>query len=314
MEMDRNILVRYFLGQCTESEKETIRQWMESDEAHKKEFIRERIRFDASLIVDENELLAPARPTLLLRRGVRRALRIAAVVALVVCNGVLLRLYLSQSAEQSSLQSIHVPTGSRTSITLPDGTTVWLNSNTNLVYPNSFPGDQRIVELDGEAYFDVARNEAKPFIVKTDKYNVEVLGTAFNMEAYSAQSNFKTTLCTGKVRLFREENLDESLYLNPGEAAELIDGQLRIVPANGNIARWKDGLIVLDGQSFEEIVELFRKYYESQIVIRNENVRNLQYEGKLRITDGIDHALRVLQNDSRFTYRREEETNTIYIE
>ncbi len=314
MEMDRNILVRYFLGQCTESEKETIRQWMESDEAHKKEFIRERIRFDASLIVDENELLAPARPTLLLRRGVRRALRIAAVVALVVCNGVLLRLYLSQSAEQSSLQSIHVPTGSRTSITLPDGTTVWLNSNTNLVYPNSFTGDQRIVELDGEAYFDVARNEAKPFIVKTDKYNVEVLGTAFNMEAYSAQSNFKTTLCTGKVRLFREENLDESLYLNPGEAAELIDGQLRIVPANGNIARWKDGLIVLDGQSFEEIVELFRKYYESQIVIRNENVRNLQYEGKLRITDGIDHALRVLQNDSRFTYRREEETNTIYIE
>jgi ferric-dicitrate binding protein FerR (iron transport regulator) len=210
--------------------------------------------------------------------------------------------------------SIDVPIGSRTSVTLPDGTSVWLNSNSNLVYPDSFTGDHRIVELDGEAYFEVAKDERKPFIVKTDKYNVEVLGTAFNLEAYATKPVFKTTLFEGKVRLFSEQRKDEYLCLNPGEAAELVDGHLQVISANNNSFRWKDGLIVLEGQSFQEVLQLFQKYFDLNIVIRNEDVKDQQYEGKLRIADGIDHALRVLQTDFRFTYYREAETNIIYIE
>lgn len=310
MSIDRNILVRYFLGQCTAEEKDSIRQWLEDDEAHKKQFVRERIYFDASLLAEDEALYASPQPVF--RKTLWTAMKVAAAILLLVGSSFLFNLYLSQP-EESTQQNIYVPAGSRVSVTLPDGTAVWLNSNTSLTYPNKFAGDHRIVELNGEGYFEVAKDKEKSFIVKTDKYNVEVLGTTFNLEAYANNSTFKTTLYTGKVRLYKELQEAESLYLNPGEAAKLVDDHLLVTVANKNSFRWKDGLIILEGESFREIMQLFEKYYDLQIIIRNEKVNKQQYEGKLRIADGIDHALKVLQNDFHFTYHREVETNIIYI-
>jgi Fe2+-dicitrate sensor, membrane component len=310
MKVNRNTLVRYFLGQCSEKEKEAIHEWLEEDDAHKKEFIRERIHFDASLMIEEEELLRPAQPDP--RRKRWAAVKIAAAVLILIGSSFFFQFYISRPPA-TTVQNVYVPSGSRTSLTLPDGTLVWLNSNSTLSYPNAFTNNRRIVELDGEGYFEVTADKQKPFIVKTDKYNVEVLGTTFNLEAYTAEPTFKTALFSGKVRVYKEMQEDESLYLNAGEAAELVNGHLLVTRANSNSYRWKDGLIILEGQSFREIMHLFEKYYDLQIIIRNEKVTELGYEGKLRIADGIDHALRVLQNDFRFTYHREPETNILYI-
>lgn len=311
MNIDSNMLARYFLGECTEWEKEAIRVWLESDEAHKKQFIRERIRFDASVVIDENRLSSSATSN----KGktfIWNTLKIASAIFILVASSYCFSLYQS-GKQESSLQSIYVPSGSRSSVTLSDGTLVWLNSNTSFKYPTTFASENRIVELDGEAYFEVTKNEKKSFIVKTGKYNVEVLGTTFNVEAYANEPTFKTGLFTGKVKLYKELKEHESLYLNPGESAELIGDVLHVSAANQNSFRWKDGLIILEDKSFTEIMRLFEKYYDLQIIIKNDKTKKLGYKGKLRISDGIDHALRVLQKDFRFTYKREEDTNIIYI-
>jgi len=310
MEIDRHILIRYFSGECSGEEKEYIRQWLEYDEAHKKQFIHERIRFDASVIVDEDQVLVSSKPV---KPIYWNLLKIASAILLLIGCSYLFSIYQVDKLNLSS-QQIYVPPGSRTSLTLPDGTSVWLNANTKLNYPNLFSKKQRIVELDGEAFFEVAEDREKPFIVKTSKYNVEVLGTSFNLEAYSNQSDFEMALFTGKVKIYKETNKDLPLYLNAGNTASLVDGQLVLSATNFNNYRWREGLIVIEGESFDQIMQLFEKYFDLQIIIQNNQVKNLGYRGKLRIADGVDHALRVLQNDFHFTYKREENTNIIYIQ
>lgn len=309
MKVDRHILIRYFTGESTEKEKELIHQWLEDDELNKKQFIRERIRFDASVIADENKILS--KPAGTKRKIIWNALKIASVILLLTGNIYLFELYQSNRPEPF-IQDIYVPAGSRTSLTLPDGSSVWLNANTRLKYSSLF-SEERLVELNGEAFFDVVNEQNKPFVVKTDKYNIEVLGTSFNIEAYTNKPNFETALFTGQVKLYNEKDEKNTLYLNAGETASLIENNLKISVTNFDEYRWKDGLIVIGEKSFEEIMIILEKYFDLKIIIISNRVKKLGYRGKFRIEDGIDHCLRVLQKDFHFTYQREEDTNIIYI-
>ena len=307
MKIDRNILIRYFSGESSDTEKKAIEQWLEKDEKNKSQFISERIRFDASLIIDEEKLTAyqTTRTSL-----VRNILKIAAAVLVLIGSGYLFSLY--NNRQDVITQTIHVPFSNRISITLPDGTLVWLNSNTTLKYPSAFTDKQRIVELDGEAYFEVTENKDKAFIVKTNKYNIEVLGTTFDVEAYANKPTFTATLFSGKIKLYQDEK-KERVFLNHGEVAELVDNQLLISKNKSEIYRWRDGVIIIEDKSFGEIMELFEKYFGYEIIIKNNKVKERGYRGKLRIADGIDHALKVLQNDFMFRYKRDEDTSKIYI-
>lgn len=310
MNIDRHILIRYFLGQSTEEEKEAIRQWLENDSANKQQFVSERIRFDASVIVNENEIRPVERQRI--HPYILIGMKIAASFLILLTS-----IYLYDSYRMDNLsktyQSIRVPAGNRTNLILPDGTEVWLNANTSLKYPLTFTRSNREVILDGEAYFDVVKDQ-KPFIVKTDKYNIEVLGTTFNVEAYSKESSFKTALFSGKVKLSNNNSDNNNIYLEPGQTAALVDGKL-LVSSTGDldVYRWRDGLIYIEDKSFEDIMKLFEKYYNVRIEIRNNKVKSLGYKGTLRVSDGVNHGLRVLQNDFPFTYKRDEDTNLIYI-
>lgn len=315
MQIDRHILVRYFLKQASEEEKEAIRQWIESSEDNRQRFIRERIRFDASILVDE----AAVKPAAKTASGKRFhlhpvwewSLKVAASVLILLGSFYLYDHYRITRLAQT-IQCVYVPAGNRTNIQLPDGTNVWLNANTSLRYPMAFSKTSREIQLDGEGYFEVAKDK-KPFIVKTSKYDVEVLGTTFNVESYKDKSDFRTMLYEGKVKLYNTKN-PEAVYLSPGQTAELIGEALQVVPTTDpNSYRWKDGLIYIEDKSFNAIMELFEKFYDVQIVVNNKAVKDLGYRGKLRISDGVDHALRVLQNDFPFKYKRDEERNIIYI-
>jgi ferric-dicitrate binding protein FerR (iron transport regulator) len=312
MEIDNHILVRYFLGQCSENEKEAIRRWLESSETNRQRFIRERIRFDASVVVDERMIGVAGRRK---RMGglVWTALKVASVILLILAGSNYLFTLYRAGAERPALQHVYVPAGNRAQITLPDGSLVWLNSNSSLTYPNVFSDGKRAVELDGEAWFEVAKNDQKAFVVKAGTYFVEVLGTSFNVEAYGGKPDFRTALFTGKVKLYTEAEPESPLYLDAGETAEREGDRLVVSATNFGAYHWRDGLIVIEDRSFEEIMLLLEKYFGQHIIIRNEKVKDLGYRGKLRIADGVDHALRVLQNDVHFTFRREEDTNTIYI-
>lgn len=309
MNIDHHILIRYFLGQASEEEKEFIHQWIESDEANRTQFIRERIRFDASILIDKPASLEKRRRQI--PPFLSWSLKIAASVLLLLGSFYVYDNYRMARLSQT-FQCVSVPAGNRTNIQLPDGTNVWLNANTSLRYPMAFSNTNREIQLDGEAYFEVAKDK-KPFIVKTDKYDVEVLGTVFNVEAYRSKPQFRTSLYEGKVKLYNSRQ-PKAVFLSPGQTAELVGKVLQVAPTKEvNSYRWKDGLIYIEDKSFDAIMTLFEKFYDVRIVINNQAVRDLGYRGKLRISDGVDHALRVLQNDFPFKYKRDEERNIIYI-
>ncbi|WP_370862627.1 FecR family protein [Parabacteroides faecis] len=241
-------------------------------------------------------------------------IKIAAVIAITLGGSYLYHQY-SFEKELMATNTISVPAGQRINMTLTDGTNVWLNARTSLTYPVKFSKKNRQVILDGEAYFEVAKDKTKPFIVQTNKYNVEVLGTKFDVNAYSETGEFETTLMSGSVRVASTSDPAQKLTLKPNNKVYLQDGELHVsVVDDFNPYRWKEGLICFKNESFTSIMKDFEKYYGLTIQVRNKEVLKYVYTGKFRQTDGIDYALRVLQKDIKFSYQRDDENQIIYIE
>ena len=167
----------------------------------------------------------------------------------------------------SLLKKISVPAGQRINLELSDGTKVWLNSRTKIEYPAVFADKERRIKLDGEAYFQVAQNIHKPFIVQTPKGNVEVLGTQFNVESYSDDSTFATALMEGAVKITAG---NYQCQLKPNQMAYLKDGEIKVAPIEDyNPYRWREGLSVSRMQlSLISFINL-KKYYGVEIRIEN---------------------------------------------
>ena len=211
--------------------------------------------------------------------------------------------------------TLTTPRGREYLLTLSDGTRVWLNTESQLRYPVQFTGERRTVYLVGEAYFDVAKDKKRPFIVETGKCDMEVLGTKFNVEGYSDKDDFEVTLMEGSVRVASRIGLGDTLMLKPDSKACLQkDGRLKVIPVDDyNPYRWKEGLICFRNESFLSIMSDLEKYFGVSIVVENKNVLKYYFTGKFRQADGIDYALRVLQRDIRFKYERDDENQIIYI-
>ncbi|GGH01839.1 iron dicitrate transporter FecR [Parapedobacter pyrenivorans] len=169
---------------------------------------------------------------------------------------------------------LSTPKGGSYQITLPDGSKVWLNAASSLRYPSRFDGKKRMVELEGEAYFDIRRqpldnsHEAPlaPFLVKTTNQTVEVLGTQFNISAYTDEPETRTTLAEGKIRL-NAGATGASISLVPGEQGILANGvietkQVDIEPYTA----WKDGKFVFDQEPLESIMRKLARWYDVEVV------------------------------------------------
>lgn len=314
--MDKKILYKFFEGKATFEEEVLVKRWMDESAANRQSFLKERKLFDAMLLLGEGKALKGGRKRLSVKFSILRTelIKIASVVALTL--GFSYFYYqASLEKEMMAMQTISVPAGQRINLTLSDGTNVWLNARTSLSYPMKFSKKNRQVVLDGEAYFEVAKDKSKPFIVQTDKYNVEVLGTTFDVEAYAETGEFETTLMSGSVKVASAANPEEAMTLKPDNKVYLKDGQLHVTTVDDyNPYRWKEGLICFKNESFVSIMKDFEKYYGLTIRVDNKNVQKYVYTGKFRQTDGIDYALRVLQKDIKFTYQRDDENQIIYIE
>lgn len=309
--MDKEVLYRFFEGTATLDEERKIRQWMEASAENTKEFFRERKLFDTMLLVPFEETTAHSSHSFSFYfRKVLYAASIAGITLL------LSTLYWSrkENRELQALQTITVPPGQRVNLTLPDGTSVWLNARTTLQYPVSFTRTTRKVLIDGEAYFEVTPNKKRPFVVETSKYAIEVLGTDFNVEAFSSTNEFETSLMKGKVKISHPQHPEEAIELYPQTKAFLQEGQLVVDSISDyNPYLWKEGLISFKNQPFDHIMYELEKCYGINIQVKNKFLRRYRFTGKFRYADGIDYALRVLQKDIHFKYERDDEKQIIYI-
>lgn len=199
---------------------------------------------------------------------------------------------------------LEVPRGGECMIKLDDGTKVWVNAETKLKYPVTFVGDRREVVLEGEAFFDVAKNE-KPFIVETSFGDVRVLGTAFGISAYASESESYTTLVRGKVSVEREGG--EPVVILPGEQVvtskdgKMIKQQVDVEEFVG----WKDGIYVFKEKSLGEIMKTLERWYNISVDFQEKSLVDLPFTGNLKRYDDINVFFDALTRTGDMKYRVE---------
>jgi hypothetical protein len=186
------------------------------------------------------------------------------------------------------------PRGRQYSLVLADGTKVWLNAASSITFPTVFTGNERRVQITGEAYFEVAKNAAMPFKVEVDQMEVKVLGTHFNIKAYDDESSIKTTLLEGSVRVTKE-NLDA--LLKPGQEAVLDNrsGDFKVAEANIEEAvAWKDGLFEFNNADIRSIMRQLSRWYDIEVVYQGD-IAGKNFSGVMSQNTNLSQVLKMLQ-------------------
>lgn len=188
--------------------------------------------------------------------------------------------------------TLSTPRGQLFKIVLPDGTKVWMNANSSLSYPSKFIGPERLVELHGEAYFEVSKNPEQPFIVKTNDQQVKVLGTHFNINAYENDLTTQTTLVEGKVEVQHQQ---QKILLTPNQQANFKGTALskKNVDATEYIT-WREGYFTFHNATANEIMQQLARWYDLNVRLDDSEI-NERFSGKINKQMNLQEILTVLQ-------------------
>lgn len=311
--MDPEKLNKYFRGDSSQEEKEEVQLWLEADEKNKTEFMSLRTLYDITLGSLPEPAMQRSNPARKRSRSIiYEWMKIAAAV---VITFMVSYFYMNNTGgnEAVEMQTIHVPAGQRAELTLADGTKVWLNALTTLTFPNRFTDSSRKVYLDGEAYFDVKHDKERRFTVNTQKYDINVLGTEFNVTAYKRNGLFETALINGAVEIESSNGL-QKLRLSPGDKAYVQDENLVVTSIQDyDTFLWRDGIISFKNERIENILNKLELYYDVDILNEKNSIKDIRYTGKFRTKDGIEHVLNVLKIPTGLTYAKDNDKNQITI-
>lgn len=216
-------------------------------------------------------------------------------------EGLLIYHTTSPEAVAPAYNTLSTPRGGQFSILLPDGSRVWLNASSSLYYPTAFTGERREVVLKGEAYFEIAHRPQQPFIVAAGDMQVEVLGTHFNINAYEDESQVRTSLLEGKVRL---RSGQANSTLQPGQQASLGrgNGELKIREANmEQVVAWKNGLFQFEKAGIREIMRQISRWYNVEVSYAGKPTERA-FDGKIRRSAELSKVLKILElSDVKFS-------------
>lgn len=318
--MEKETLLKFLKCETSAEEETAVLEWLEASPRHREELNGLDAAFSA-LVLHAPDAAATRRRRLFGSRpwGFRRVLRYAgAVAAMLVLMAGGSWLFVAQQVRSFSerMNSIEVPAGQRISMTLQDGTKVWLNAGTTLTYPAVFSHRDRRVVVSGEAMFDVAPDREHPFIVETYACDIEVLGTKFNVRAEESENLFSAALMRGNIKVSNRlsSGAGELIYMNPDDCVDLVDGHLTLSRIEDPAEYlWPEGIINLRSASFEELIDKFERAYGIRIVIQREELPRIRCRGKIHVSEGIDHALNILRMNADFTYEHDYNRNEIYI-
>ncbi|MBS1565441.1 MAG: FecR domain-containing protein [Bacteroidetes bacterium] len=198
--------------------------------------------------------------------------------------------------EHVSYNTLETPRGGQYRVVLPDGSKVWLNSASSLKYPTAFDAATREVVLSGEAYFEIANDRTKPFIVKTGSVDVHVLGTGFNVMAYADEGAVRTTLVNGAVKL---AGGDGEQLLAPGQQASLNDGRFMVsTPDMEQVLAWKNGLFNFNGADIRAIMRQVMRWYDVEVVYK-ENLSAIELSGIISQKKDVRQLLEILEETGK---------------
>ncbi|RHR37486.1 DUF4974 domain-containing protein [Parabacteroides sp. AF18-52] len=239
-------------------------------------------------------------------------LSIAASIALLVVTSIFL---IDKEPKRALVyyETTAVP-DAKTKITLPDSSVVWLNANACLRYPREFSQQIRQVEIKGEAFFEVRKDEKRPFIVQTDGVGIKVLGTTFNVDAEPDKTQI--TLLTGKIGLYKSTNQSQTAdrILQPGEQAVYFksDNDLKISTIRPeNTISWVTGIFEFKDNSLEDIMQELQRAFHVKIHIENENLKGQTFNANFTEKETLEEILSVLQISAR--YKIEKKKGEIFL-
>lgn len=302
MEMDFGLVIRYLRGEASWKERIQVMEWVEESESNREEFMAMRKIYDASLM-DENTGAGNRSDRRHSGRTVRLLKTFAAMAAAAsLAVGVTYFLMSDGAGEENILvQSFIAPEGHRTEAVLTDGTEICLNSGSRLDILSSGDGERR-VRLAGEAYLDVAHDDARPFVVETSRMEVRVLGTSFDVSTYGDVHS--VVLVEGSVEVgsleSQERNIIEpdQMYTYDGNTGlsrvEQVDAE--------SLTTWKDGYLDIRNMTVQELFIQLERYYGVRIVCNDIPETQLTMSGKLILESRIDSVLDNLTNLLHMTY------------
>lgn len=218
--------------------------------------------------------------------------------------------YSGNTSGQSKKQlknTLLVPRGGEYSLILSDGSRVFLNSVSKLTYPVVFNNEKREVSLEGEAYFEIAKDTEHPFIVNVNGMKVEVLGTSFNIKAYSDESEIYTTLVEGKIKLNAGEN-EKDWILSPDQQAILEKSNSRVEIREVDVLQfvsWKNGVFTFADETLEDILKTLARWYNFEYEFDTESLKSIRFEGGLNKYDDIIPILDIMQSTGKLKYEIE---------
>lgn len=283
LEFDENLLIKNIQGRCSEEESEQVNHWLTDSPENMETYTRlkvlcqaykmESFQADESYLHEINDRIDAIR-----KKGRRHTLTVfaryaAAFVGLLVVG----LMYFVVTKEKPVMLSQSVPPdGNVVMVVLEDGSKVHLNSGTVLTYPEAFSNRRRVVELNGEAFFEVMKDASKPFIVETDALTVEVTGTSFNVKTNAEENTIETVLVTGSVTLFEKPagtahkpgTTNKVGTLKPGQMAitNRTTGTTTIREVDVNAyTSWQEGLISLQKASLTEIISKIEQVYHVEL-------------------------------------------------
>lgn len=354
-----DLIIRYLNGEISDDEITLLTQWLNKSEENKKKFLEIKIAWKASAQVQnaEPELVYGAlnhlnermqtnvrNKSILGQYSLNRIVRIAAVLLLTVTISSLVTYIIFSNRSKGivtvseSLIYIYAPMGSKAMTLLPDGTKVWLNAGSKLSYLSGYNTKSRIVNLEGEGFFDVKTNPQKPFIVKAKGLDIKAYGTSFNVKAYSEEKEVVTTLVRGKVFIEGKDKLNKEfvIRMKPQQSVTYLinnqedeikqtdevngdnnknvvntepgaigDQQLPVITTEAVktelYTSWKDDRWVINGEEIGKLAASLERKYNIKIFFQSEELKNYRFTGIFQ-NETVEQVFEVLKMTAPLKY------------
>lgn len=316
--IDINILTRSIAGESSVKEQEEVAKWLADSRANKLEYdklkktwkVLDQTKTNQEINIDLEwkhlQSILPTGQGQDKRVFLRTFLRVAAAILILFGIGITGMKYFTGNSIKTDLAETEI-------VILPDGSQVTLNAGSKLSYSKKFAKENRLVALQGEAYFEVEKDPDNPFIIEIDDAEIQVLGTSFNVRAYKGMKKIEVTVTEGKVSLYDKEDVQNIVIAVGGEKAEYIrSGKFvrKTEITNRNYLSWKTRLLVFEDDNLKEVVETITKVYHKEIRIKNQDLVNCRLTTRFEEKD-LDSILKILE--STFDLSLVEEKNVIYL-
>ncbi|PKA97500.1 FecR family protein [Flavobacteriaceae bacterium MAR_2009_75] len=312
--MNKRDITALVEGRLSDKRKKEVIKWLIKNPKQQQRYNLLKARYVAQLLRESD-------PNYINYKLSRRATiyKIIGAAALVIILVSLSFLFNSEQAAtqltESTIVMAETAIGESRTIELSDGSKIMLNANTTLSYPQTFSKEIREVSLQGEAFFDIAHNSDRPFVVNTENgMKIHVLGTTFNVKSYPEDQNIETTLVSGKVRVIEEKD-NKTVVLNPSQRATYVKNEDKIIiekVQTSNLTAWRQGKLIYDETPIREVIGDLKRKYQVSISVESPEIMNYEYTGSFDNLS-IEQIMALFEVSSPIKYKLNDNKITLYM-